>query len=335
MPCKHVIVAVKHDADNTSAPSILEYFRQRWLRSTAKAGVIDCRPNNDADADSGTDADNDNRPDNDGDAEDAEDSDASTDDRGSEQQARAAVNECFGKLVAEVGMADTAAFFASISAAISSEAFVVPRAPRTILHRILQAAANLHANRQPPVSHQHGGRRRVRSAAAAHADGGAGGGVGGGGSGRGASSSSSAPDVAAAAHADGGGSGRTLFNQPSGYNSLGRRPSPQYGTNAVPGAKRTLRISTHGRNVRKVGHAVICTFCSGHGHHRYTCPTLRVLGSRLWCIKEDVAGEIKMKLNDEALDPSTVTEVERTVITTTYLRINLISCVHPSVGHSS
>ena len=91
VPCKHVIVAVEHDTDNASAPSILKYFRQCWLRSTAKAGVIDTRANNDADTDNGTDVDNDTRADNDGDAEDADDNDdndASTDDSGSEQQAQ-------------------------------------------------------------------------------------------------------------------------------------------------------------------------------------------------------------------------------------------------------
>ena len=135
VPCKHVIAAVEHDADNESAPSIMDYFRKRWLRSTAKAGVLDYVADNEAGTDNDTDNDarGDDNADNDTDPDDDNDSDASTDDSVSEQQVEAAANECIAKLVLRVGLARAAALFKSLSAATPSAPKLRPGQRRPVV----------------------------------------------------------------------------------------------------------------------------------------------------------------------------------------------------------
>ena len=181
---------------------------------------------------------------------------------------------------------------------------------------------------------------------------------------------SSAPDVASAAHADdshadwysripscssstgdvgggaahavrgggdggggGGGGGRTFFNQSTGYKSATTTSATQqYGMKA--GAKKTRRIDTYGRRVPPVGNAVTCGFCKGDKHHIHQCPIFRRLGTRLWCKHEDVKDEIRKKLREESLDPSTAQEVQPIRPTTTYHRINKLTFLATSVRRS-
>ena len=163
--------------------------------------------------------------------------------------------------------------------------------------KILHAAANLLAS---------GGRRCVRSAAAA----------------------------AAAAHADGGGGGRgTFFKQSTGYKSATTTSATQqYGMKA--GAKKTRRIGKYGMAVATVGNAVTCGFCKGDKHHIHQCPIFRALGTRLWCKQEDVKDEIRKKLREESLDPSTAQEVQPIRTTTTFHRINKLTFLATSVRRS-
>ena len=77
---------------------------------------------------------------------------------------------------------------------------------------------------------------------------------------------------------------------------------------AAVGRSRPVASTSGGRSVEKVGHVVICGFCNGNGHHIHKFPTFVALGTRLWCVREEVENEIRKVLHREALETQALFE---------------------------